>query len=158
MTYNVFFIVTDLPQQEFCFMHVNCFFKMNISNKLEYFPAEFAIGVFSLENGIKNVHHTIVSAPIPLGYKREALETSQNIHQVPVEYPGGETDFAVIYEKLATFLEPWKAACKFPPIYTTKDMTEAVQSVLRKFSQAAGKDTLFVKFIAFLTTDNSIST
>jgi len=122
-------------------MHVNYFFAMIVNNNLEYFPAEYALGIFSLENGIEDVHHIIVSANIPLGYKREALETSQTSHNIPIEYQGGETDFAIMYMKLINFLEPRKVVNKYPPIYTTKDCKIMVQSVIAKLSDAARKYT-----------------
>lgn len=120
-------------------MHVNHFFSMIIDNNVEYFPAEYALGIFSFEDGIEDVHHIIVSAEIPLGYRREALETSQNSHNIPVEYQGGETDFAVMYKKLINFLEPRKVVNKYPPLYTTKNCFTAVQSVLGKLCDAARK-------------------
>lgn len=120
-------------------MHINSFFSRIQGNDLEYFPAEYAIGIFSLEDGIEDVHHVIVSADIPLGYRREALETSQNSHNIPVEYQGGETDFAVMYAKLISFLEPRKVVNKYPPLYTTRNCFKAVQSVLGKLCDAARK-------------------
>ncbi|GAB1867689.1 HMG box domain-containing protein [Camponotus japonicus] len=129
-----------LPQSKFCIMHVNYFFAMIVNNNLEYFPAEYALGIFSLENGIEDVHHIIVSANIPLGYKREALETSQTSHNIPIEYQGGETDFAIMYMKLINFLEPRKVVNKYPPIYTTKDCKIMVQSMIAKLSDAAQQD------------------
>lgn len=112
---------------------------MIVDNNLEYFPAEYALGIFSLENGIEDVHHIIVSAQIPLGYKREALETSQNSHQIPVEYQGGETDFAVMYTKLISFLESRKVVDKYPYLYATNGCIKIVQSVLAKLCDAARK-------------------
>ncbi|XP_029669657.1 protein maelstrom 2 isoform X1 [Formica exsecta] len=129
-----------LPKSKFCFMHVNHFFSMIIDNNVEYFPAEYALGIFSFEDGIEDVHHIIVSAEIPLGYRREALETSQNSHNIPVEYQGGETEFAVMYKKLINFLEPRKVVNKYPPLYTTKTCFTAVQSVLGKLCDAAQED------------------
>ncbi|KAL6440558.1 hypothetical protein ACFW04_003217 [Cataglyphis niger] len=129
-----------LPKSKFCFMHINSFFSIIVDNELEYFPAEYAIGIFSLENGIEDVHHIIVSANIPLGCRRQALETSQNSHNIPVEYQGGETDFAVMYAKLITFLEPRKVVNKYPPLYTTRICFKVVQSVLGKLCDAAQQD------------------
>ncbi|KAL0117933.1 hypothetical protein PUN28_008960 [Cardiocondyla obscurior] len=129
-----------LPQVKFCFVHVNWFFTKCVNNSLEYFPAEYAFGMFSLEKGIEEVHHVIVSAEIPLGYKREALETSQNSHHVPVEYNGGETDFAVMYEKLASFFESKKLVDSYPYIYTTSALVTPVQSLITKLCNAAEQD------------------
>ncbi|XP_011339517.1 protein maelstrom homolog [Ooceraea biroi] len=129
-----------LPKIKFCFMHVNWFFATIVDNRVEYFPAEYALGVFSLENGIEDVHQVIVSSKIPLGYRREALETSQSGHQIPVEHEGGETDFTVMYAKLINFLEPRKLVNKFPPIYTLQSDIGPVQSLLAKLCDAAEQD------------------
>ncbi|TGZ46963.1 hypothetical protein DBV15_11681 [Temnothorax longispinosus] len=94
-------------------------------NTCEYFPAKYAVGVFSLENGIEEVHHAIVAAEIPLGFKRKALEQSQATHRIPVECPGGATDFAAMYWKLVTFLESRKLVDQNPYLYTTRDLTQA---------------------------------
>ncbi|XP_011136485.1 protein maelstrom homolog isoform X2 [Harpegnathos saltator] len=129
-----------LPQLKFCFVHVNWFFTKLVDNVVEYFPAEYAVGVFSLENGIEDIHHTIVGVPIPLGYRREALETSQSTHNIPIECPGEESDFAIMYEKLTNFLKPRKIVDKYPPLYTTKSLKGAVQSLLATLCKAANQD------------------
>lgn len=144
MLKNYLFIVAVLPKLKFCFIHVNHFFSTIVENNIEYFPAEYALGIFSFENGIEDVHHIIVSAQIPLGFKREALETSQNSHQIPVEYQGGETDFAVMYAKLISFLEPRKLVNTYPPLYATKGCIKVVKSVLTKLSDAARKYMCFI--------------
>ncbi|XP_025073315.1 protein maelstrom homolog isoform X2 [Pogonomyrmex barbatus] len=126
-----------LPKLKFCIVHVNYFFTKIVNNALEYFPAEYAFGVFSLENGIEEVHHAIVSTKIPLGYRREALETSANSHNIPVEYPGGETDFVVMYKKLVDFLDSRKLVDQYPYLYTTTTNMGAVQSLITKLSDAA---------------------
>lgn len=122
---------------------MNWFFSTIVDNNLSYFPAEYTVGVFSLENGIEDLHHVIVSAKIPLGFRREALETSQTSHNIPVEYPGGETDFATMYRKLVDFLEPRKILNKYPPLYTTNDRMGAVQSLIKRLSAAASKLTFY---------------
>lgn len=122
-------------------MHVNWFFSKIVNNQVEYFPAEYAIGVFSLEKGIEDMHHVIVSAKIPLGYRREAMEMSQSGHSIPVEYSGGEVDFAVMYKNLVDFLEPRKLVDKYPPIYATTSCIKPVTSLLKRLSEAARKDT-----------------
>lgn len=138
---NSFHFVVVVPQLKFCFIHVNWFFTKIVKNTLEYFPAEYSVGVFSLENGIEDVHHVIVGAQIPLGYRREALETSQSTHNIPVENPNGEMDFAVMYEKLINFLESRKIVHKYPPLFTTKALKPAVKSLLGRLSEAAGNYT-----------------
>ncbi|XP_011882673.1 PREDICTED: protein maelstrom 2-like [Vollenhovia emeryi] len=129
-----------VPQLKFCFVHVNWFFSKIVNNTNEYFPAEYAFGIFSLEKGIEDVHHVIVSAQIPLGYRREAIEISQNSHKIPIEYTGGETDFAVMYDKLVNFLESRKVVDQYPYLYTTRDCIQVVRSFMGKLSNAAQQD------------------
>ncbi|XP_077264402.1 protein maelstrom 2-like isoform X1 [Temnothorax americanus] len=129
-----------VPQLKFCFVHVNWFFTRLVNNTCEYFPAEYAFGVFSLENGIEEVHHAIVSAKIPLGFRREALEISQATHHIPVEYLGGDTDFAVMYVKLVNFLESRKLVDQYPYLYTTRSLTQAVRSLIGKLCDEAEQD------------------
>ncbi|XP_018362688.1 PREDICTED: protein maelstrom 2-like [Trachymyrmex cornetzi] len=129
-----------LAELKFCFVHVNWFFCMIVNNTPQYFPAEYTFGVFSLKNGIEDVHHTIVSAKIPLGYRREALEISQNSHKIPVEYEGGETDFAVMYDKLANFLESRKIVDQYPYLFTRKTFTREAQSLIARLCDAAQQD------------------
>jgi len=136
---NNIFIIAVLPQLKFCFVHVNWFFSTIVNNTPEYFPAEYAFGIFSLQNGIEDIHHAIVSAEIPLGYKREALEISQNTHNIPIKCKGGETDFAIMYEKLVNFLESRKLVNQYPYLYTTKDFAKVVRSLITKLSDAARK-------------------
>jgi len=120
---------------------------MIVNNTLEYFPAEYTFGVFSLKNGIEDVHHTIVSAKIPLGYRREALEISQNSHKIPIQYEGGETDFAVMYGKLANFLESRKIVDQYPYLYTRKAFTREAQSLIARLCNAARKCTFIIKML-----------
>ncbi|KYN07019.1 Protein maelstrom 2 [Cyphomyrmex costatus] len=129
-----------LAELKFCFVHVNWFFCKIVNNIPEYFPAEYTFGVFSLKNGIEDVHHTIVSAKIPLGYRREALEISQNSHKIPVEYEGGQIDFAVMYDRLADFLESRKLVDQYPYLYTRQAFTREVQSLITKLCDAAQED------------------
>lgn len=120
-------------------MHVNCFFERHNGQSVEHFPAEYAIGAFSLENGIDDVYHEIVSTPIPLGYKREALETSKSTHNIPIEYEGGENDFVKMREKLLNFLESRKIGNAYPPIFTLRSLGNIVRSVLTQFNNEARK-------------------
>jgi len=145
---NNILIIAVLPQLKFCFVHVNWFFSTIVNNTPEYFPAEYAFGVFSLQNGIEDVHHVIVSAKIPLGYRREALEISQNSHNIPVEYEGGETDFAIMYEKLINFLESRKLVDQYPYLYTTRTFTKLVKSLIARLSDAARKFIFIIEYFS----------
>ncbi|XP_034174666.2 protein maelstrom homolog isoform X1 [Osmia lignaria lignaria] len=129
----------SLKKLKFILIHVNWFFRREIGiNKYEFCPAEFAVAEFSLENGIENIYHEILNVKIPLGWKRDAIETSQQTHRIPVELPGGQNDFLFMYEKLVGLLESNKTGNKLPPLFTVKDMVPAVQSLLTKMTDAGG--------------------
>lgn len=123
----------NLPKLKFLFIHTNWFCKRNIGiNKYEFFPAEFAVAEFSLENGIEDVYHELLKAKIPLGWRRDAIEISQQTHQIPIDLEEGEQDFSVMYDKLTRFLDARKTGNKYPPLFTVKDLYPAVESLLTK--------------------------
>ncbi|KOC67905.1 Protein maelstrom, partial [Habropoda laboriosa] len=130
----------NLSKIKFMLIHVNWFYRREVGiNKYEFCPAEFAIAEFSLEDGIQNVYHEILNMKIPLGWRRDALETSQQTHQIPIELAEGQSDFSLMYDKLIQFLERNKTGTEFPPIFTTKDVTLAVKSLLLKMTDAANE-------------------
>ncbi|XP_076236936.1 protein maelstrom homolog [Calliopsis andreniformis] len=132
----------NLEKIKFIFIHVNWFYKREIGiNKYDFCPAEFAIAEFSLENGIENMYHEIINAKIPLGWRRDAYETSMETHKIPVELKVGEENFALMYDKLIAILKANKTGNKFPPLYTAKDMNIAVESLLKRMTEAAKKST-----------------
>ncbi|XP_020290954.1 protein maelstrom homolog isoform X2 [Pseudomyrmex gracilis] len=133
----------NLSLQVFVLIHTNYFFKELVApEKIKYFPAEYAVSIFSLENGIETTQNVVVSIPIPLGYKREALESSKEIHGIPVEYAGGENNFADIYAKLVDFLAPYiNEQDKYPPFYTTNENLLPVRSLLEQLCHAVKRDT-----------------
>lgn len=128
---------------KFIFVHVNWFFKrlpeVN-KNEMEYFPAEIALGEFTLGNGIIREYHTIVSAPIPLGFNREALETSETSHRIPPEYEGGQSNFGDVLKDIVEFLEEGEPTDdgQLPKLYTTSLQTEPVMSVLKQITEGSG--------------------
>lgn len=132
-----------LEKLKFILIHVNWFFKREIGiNKYEFCPAEFAVAEFSLKNGIENIYHEILNAKIPLGWKRNAIETSQQTHRIPIELPEGQSDFSLMYKKLSKLLENNKTGDKFPPLFTAKDLVPAVESLLTKMTDASANNFL----------------
>ncbi|CAK9813016.1 Protein maelstrom [Anthophora plagiata] len=128
----------NLSKLKFILIHVNWFFRRETGiNQYEFFPAEFAVAEFSLEDGVQNVYHEILNVKIPLGWRRDALETSQQTHQIPIELAEGQSDFSLMYDKLTQLLIRNKTGNKFPPLFTTKDVTLAVESFLIKMTDAA---------------------
>ncbi|XP_017885625.1 protein maelstrom-like [Ceratina calcarata] len=130
----------NLETLKFLFIHVNWFYIKSIGmNKYEYGPAEFAVAEFSLKNGIQNVYHEILNITIPLGWMREAIETSKETHQIPVNFSEGESDFCLMYTKLVKLLESYKTENKFPPLFTVESTTNAVNSLLLMMTEAANR-------------------
>ncbi|XP_029054265.2 protein maelstrom homolog [Osmia bicornis bicornis] len=129
----------NLEKLKFMVIHVNWFFTRVIGiNKYDYCPAEFAVGEFSLENGIENIYHEIINSKIPLGWKRDAIEISQQTHRIPVELSQGKNDFLLMYNKLIALLKNNQTGNKLPPLFTSKGLVPAVKSLLTKMTHAAG--------------------
>ncbi|XP_043515035.1 protein maelstrom homolog [Frieseomelitta varia] len=123
----------NLPKLKFIFIHTNWFCKKNIGiNKYEFFPAEFAVAEFSIENGIEDIYHELLKPKIPLGWRRDAIEISQQTHQIPINLEDGENDFSLMYDKFTKFLDARKTGNKYPPLFTLKDLYPAVESLLMK--------------------------
>lgn len=132
--------ITDLHKLKFIFIHVNWFYKREIGiNRYEFCPAEFAVAEFTLENGVKNIYHEVLNVKIPLGWKRDAIEISRETHQIPIELTEGQSDFSLMFKKLSTLLEYNKTGNKFPPLFTTKNVTLAVETLLTKMTNAGSK-------------------
>lgn len=128
-----------MEKLKFMFIHVNWFFTRVVGiNKYDFCPAEFAVGEFNLENGIENIYHEIINAKIPLGWKRDAIEVSQQTHRIPVEFPHGNNDFLLMYNKLIALLKNSQTGNKLPPLFTSKSLVPAVKSLLTKMTDAAG--------------------
>lgn len=144
------YLVADLASKTFVLIHTDYFFKEVVgTNKLIFFPAEYAVSIFSLEHGIQETQNIIVSAAIPLGYKREAMERCKQVHGIPVEYAGGYKSFAEMYEKLVSFLSPYIESNKYPPFYTTNDHLMPVRSLLERLCLAASE---YISCVTFLRT------
>ena len=125
---------------KFIFIHTNWFCKKSIGiNKYEFFPAEFAVAEFSIENGIEDVYHELLKAKIPLGWRRDAIEISQQTHQIPLNLEDAENDFSVMYDKFTKFLDARKTGNKYPPLFTLKDLYPAVESLLTKMIDDGSK-------------------
>ncbi|XP_061942208.1 protein maelstrom 2-like isoform X3 [Apis cerana] len=123
----------NLQKLKFIFIHVNWFYKKEIGiNKCEFCPAEFAVAQFSLKNGIEDIYHEVLKMKIPLGWKRDAIEISQQTHQIPIELEEGQSDFSYMFNELIKFLETNKTGNKFPPLFTTKNLIPVVESLLIK--------------------------
>lgn len=131
----------NLQKQKFFFMHVNWFYvrELKLGKLFDYFPAEFAIGLFSIERGMEEVYHEIVNDKIEMGFMREANETSERTHRIPVEHEDGEKDYKVMYDKLVAVLKPLMVGNEFPPIFTLPELTKGVHSLLNRMTKAVNE-------------------
>lgn len=129
----------DLAKRKFFFIHSNWFYTRKYDNgDFDYFPAEFAIAEFSLENGVTQVYHEILKDDVKVGYTREAKETSQETHQIPVPntLECAEGDYNKMCYKLLQLLKTHKVGGKYPPIYTMKKNNPPVKSLLKKLFES----------------------
>lgn len=120
-----------LATQKFFFIHANHFCARELpNNTLDYYPAEFAIGEFTLKDGLDKVYHEIINEKIPFGYKGLAVDISQGTHQIPPEMEGATNDFLSMGRKLKELLDI--AESPFPPLFTTRKTIPVVRSLLRR--------------------------
>ena len=82
---------------------------------------------------------------IPLGWKRDAIEISQQTHQIPIELEEGQSDFSYMFSELIKFLETNKTGNKFPPLFTTKNLIPVVESLLIKMVEVNSKNKDYFK-------------
>ena len=123
----------DLPSIKFDFIHSNWFYARALeNNEFDYVPAEFAVSVFSLRDGVTDIYHEILKTEIRTGYTREAMETSQETHQIPWNLKSGENRFPVMCEKLQEFLKPRMNGGKYPPLYASRKIRPVVKSLLER--------------------------
>ncbi|KZC08796.1 Protein maelstrom like protein [Dufourea novaeangliae] len=135
----------SLGKMKFMLVHANWFYRREVGiNQYDFCPAEFAVAEFSLDRGIENVYHEVVSTKIPLGWRKDALETSQETHKITIEHPNGQSDFAYMYRRLVKVLASNKTGDKYPPLFTMKDLTPAINSLLKRMCEAAGNLDNFV--------------
>ncbi|XP_043477164.1 protein maelstrom homolog [Leptopilina heterotoma] len=129
----------DLAKRKFFFIHSNWFYTRKYDNgDFEYFPAEFALAEFSLENGVTQVYHEILKDNVMVGYTREAKETSQETHQIPVPntLECAEGDYSKMCYKVLQLLKPYKVGGKYPPVYTMQKNNAPVKSLLKKLMES----------------------
>ncbi|XP_066591713.1 protein maelstrom homolog [Prorops nasuta] len=130
----------ELKKMKFFILHVNWFYERQLENKIDYFPAEFTLAEFSIEEGVLDVYHEICGVKIPLGFRREAKERSQETHKIPPELPGVENDFRKMFEKFSNFMQLRGGEKKVPPIYVPKKITLPAKSLITKLITGTGID------------------
>ncbi|KAF7410169.1 hypothetical protein HZH68_004550 [Vespula germanica] len=140
-----------LSEYKFYFLHFNWLYITQ--DKKVYAPVEYAIGVFSLQNGIEKFHHRLINIKPDLGYTWESIETSRNSHKIPPEFPEGEKDFYNLYMDLIEFLEPDIIGDRYPPFFVTNNISKGVPSFLNQLTEAADCENTFTVYsIEFLYT------
>lgn len=121
-----------LASKKFNFIHTNWFYTRSLEgNEFDYIPAEFAVSEFSLEHGVTGIYHEILKTEILIGYRREAMETSQETHQLPWDLSCACDDFSYMCNKLKEFLEPNRKD-GYPPLYTSGKIKPAVEALVKR--------------------------
>ncbi|KAK2579310.1 hypothetical protein KPH14_008263 [Odynerus spinipes] len=135
----------NLSSTKFYFIHFNWFYITEDKEK-RHAPAEYAVGEFTLENGIQRYHHKLVHIKPELGYTWEAIETSRTSHKIPYELPQGERNFYDMYMDLLKFLEPAKINGKYPPFFTGKKLSQGVSSLFDQLTATADHENTFLVY------------
>ncbi|XP_033227240.1 protein maelstrom homolog [Belonocnema kinseyi] len=127
----------NLPLIKFNFIHSNWFHTRSLeNNEFDYIPAEFAVSEFSLKDGVTKIYHQILKTEIRCGYTREAMETSQETHQLPWNLQCGEDRFEVMAENLKEFLKPGMDGNKYPALYTSRQISPAVKALIKRLTHS----------------------
>ncbi|XP_043281378.1 protein maelstrom 2 [Venturia canescens] len=131
----------QLQTLRFSFIHMNHYYmRKPDTGPVDYCPAEFAIGEFSIQNGLSRHYHEIIRTTLHLGYTREAMEVSEKTHMLNWDLPIGEGDWAIMYHKVKNFLEPLQENDKLPPIYASKKISHLLPSLFRRMADAVGQN------------------
>lgn len=113
---------TTLKTHTFFVCHVNYYYRTE-SSPAYFAPAEFALGVFNLEQGlIDSIHFFIEAGKIPLGLKYTASEWSGRTHNIPINdssWTESCSDYYDMFEKVQQFI--LKHSSDIPPLYTMFD-------------------------------------
>ncbi|XP_015177484.1 PREDICTED: protein maelstrom 1-like [Polistes dominula] len=138
---NIGLMNENLKKVKFYFLHFNWLY---ITAEHDYVPVEYAIGEFTLQDGIIRYHHKILNIKPKMGYAWQATETSRNGHKILPEFSGGETDFRRLYFEFIDFLKPAKINDdKYPPFFVTKQIYKGVPSFLDQLANAADRINTF---------------
>ncbi|XP_014204532.1 protein maelstrom homolog [Copidosoma floridanum] len=142
-----------VPDIKFFLIHVNYFyFRVIDNNQLEYYPAEIAIGEFTLRDGLSRIYNVIINEKIIMGHTQSAKEQSEKTHQIPIEPEFGKEDYCQIFREICEFLEPAKKNGTYPPLYTVSKMEDihtCAKSVLARLSAANNESDQFFKLYSF---------
>ncbi|CAG5088993.1 Similar to mael: Protein maelstrom homolog (Culex quinquefasciatus) [Cotesia congregata] len=124
----------------FYFIHVHWYYtKTDMENVVDYIPAEFAVVEFSLSEGVKRCCHEIIKLKIEIGYAREAMEHSDEVHKIEIFQDDEETNYKDVYKKFYDFMTLGdKSMKKLPPLYTTNKMKTVVPCFFQRITDAAG--------------------
>ncbi|XP_058450700.1 protein maelstrom homolog [Malaya genurostris] len=103
------------------------------TSKQLYIPAEMAIISYSLERGVIDKFHQFVNpVNLPLGLAYEANIMSDESHRLPIPPESmGETDYAVLLEKLLDFTENGEK--KYRLFFAEESQVPVVENILNQF-------------------------
>lgn len=103
-----------------------------------FVPAEMALVKYCLENGVMaKMHEYINPQKIPLGLALDAITWSEETHRLPVPPDSkGETDFAVLLEKILSFIDyEEEKKCKNFLLFTDAKDVLMTESILSQFTE-----------------------
>lgn len=128
-----------MASETFFVIHCNIFCHYPPAD--HYVPAEIAVLRFSLKDGFKeeNIFHYIVKpGGLPVGYKFEAKNHSDETHLIPIPFEDDENDNQEeIYFNLKAFLEKKKApgTNRLPILFADKKYRKMISRILSTWSE-----------------------
>ncbi|CAG9761980.1 unnamed protein product [Ceutorhynchus assimilis] len=122
-----------LANETFFIIHCNIF--CHYPNMKRYYGAEIAVVCFNLKDGVKpgNVFHFMVKpGPLPMGYKFDAQQHSDNTHCIPIPTDDDEEDNTMeIYYALKSFLQKKnQGGPNLPILYASSKNVKVVKGML----------------------------
>ncbi|XP_078000506.1 protein maelstrom homolog isoform X2 [Glandiceps talaboti] len=113
---------------------------------LRYLPCEIACVEFSLNAGIHKSWHKFINPPdIPIGFRFQCKNDSENTHQIPIQdFELAETDYTKIWKELCQFINPLRNR-EYPPLYCMMNNCDKVEWCLDWLAYKGGCPNLLEK-------------
>ncbi|XP_070556218.1 protein maelstrom homolog isoform X2 [Ptychodera flava] len=118
-----------------------CASELKEAEMIRYLPCEIACVEYSLNLGIQKAWHKFIEPPqIPLGFRFQCKNDSENTHQIPIQdFELAESDYNVIWQELVRFVNPLRNK-EFPPVYCAMADCDKVDWSLDWLAYKAGVD------------------
>ena len=139
-----------------------CITEYVATEEMQHVPAEVAILLFSLQNGIMDEYHAILPPKIPLGYAHEAQIHSDKTHNLIDENNKAVTDKKLGHNIIDFIVESGKIeeGVKLPPLYTLEEQMDQTIKICKDLIQTEVDiyclDELFQHMYAAVFSDNPI--